>query len=160
MRKRGYETTVGLADPFEASLRSNAWGADVHIQMHSNSVSTNPPGQCLGNNPFSSFTPGTRVAWRSGVGKSIADKLRGQVGNESPGSNDVSVCVRPSPIPCPCPNGFAPCSLIELNSTNAPAAYLETEFHQWNQGADFLKNPYGYTFRIAEAIDQHFSYPR
>jgi len=158
LRKRGYVTRIGLARPAVASLRSNAWMADVHIPIHSNSVGS--ISTCAGSNPFAHFTPGTRVAWRSSSGSVLASRLRSQVGNNSPGSNDVSVCVKPSPNPCPFPNGFGPCSLLELNSTVAPAAYLETEFHQWNQGANFLKNPWGYSWRIAEAIDSYFGYPR
>lgn len=156
LRKRGYKTLVGRAKPSAASTRSNNWMADVHIPIHSNSVS----GPCRGNNPFAFFTPGTKVAYRSTAGSNLAEKLRSQVGNNSPGTNDVKVCVKPAPNACACPNAFGPCSLLELNSTTAPAAYLETEFHQWNQGANFLKNRWDYTYRIAEAIDSYFGYPR
>lgn len=169
LRKRGYRVRIGRAAPREASTRSDNFNADAHIAIHSNGNQ----GQinCSSSNP-TNFAPGTKVAFFSlgnDAGEELAEKLRSQVGNESPGNSDSKACMRSGSFAnssCPCPNSFGgsgipiSCNLRELWDPSATAAYLETEFHTWNNGVDFINDPYRYNYRIAEAIDSFYDYER
>jgi len=46
-----------------------------------------------------------------------------------------------------------------LNNTSAVAAYLEREFHTWDEGADFLSDGEEYSW-LAEAVDAYLGRPR
>ena len=43
---------------------------------------------------------------------------------------------------------------------NAPAPYMETEFHTWNRGVDWLYNSPIWAWRFGRAIDNHLGFPR
>ncbi len=143
---RGYEVRIGTGTLQSAIDNSNAWGADLHIPLHSNSG----PGGCASTNA-SAF--GTNVIYRSGStsGQALADQLRWSVGPASPGTNDY-ICLNPGD----------PCTIIdlgELRNTNAVAAYMESEFHSWTIGVNWLWSDYSWRWRIGVGVDQYLGYP-
>lgn len=146
--ERGYTTRVGNGTVSSAINNSNAWGADLHVVMHSNSkVTQNCPSTNAG-------VYGTNVIYRSGStrGQALASSLNSAIGPASPGTNDY-ICYNPG----------QPCTTIdlgELRDTVAPAAYIEAEFHDWDQGANFLWNDLSWQWRIAYGIDSHLGFPR
>lgn len=164
LTKRTYITYVGKGKPTTAVIRSNLLTPQpsAHVVMHSNSFNNY---DCTTSATPTNYTPGTKVAyWVQGSSTSVAlaQKLATHVGNASPGSNDVAICTGQinSSISC-CPNGFSSiCNFPELRDTVAPAAYLESEFHSWPPGSDFVDNYWGYGYRVAESIDFALGYPR
>lgn len=147
LRSRGYRVRIGNGTLQSAIDNSNAWGASLHIPVHSNaSGNTN----C---STTSSGSFGTVVIYRSGStrGQSLATQLRDTVGVSSPGTSDY-ICYNPG----------HPCTTIdlgELRLTNAPAAYQESDFHNWNTGINWLKSNH-WRWRMGWAVDVHLGYPR
>lgn len=146
--ERGYTVRIGTGTVASAIANSNAWGADRHVVMHSNSKTTqNCPSTSAGNY-------GTNVIYRSGStnGQNLASNLNTQIGPASPGTYDY-ICYNPG----------HPCTTIdlgELRDTAAPAAYIEAEFHDWDRGANWLWNDTSWQWRIAQGIDSHLGAPR
>lgn len=143
---RGYEVRIGTGTIQSAIDNSNAWGADIHIPLHSNGGTVN-----CASTVASSF--GTNVIYRSGSvdGQALADELRWSVGNASPGTNDY-ICFNPG----------APCTIIdlgELRDTYATAAYVESEFHTWTIGVNWLLDDWSWRWRIGVGVDQYLGYP-
>jgi N-acetylmuramoyl-L-alanine amidase len=146
--ERGYTTRVGNGTVSSAINNSNAWGADLHVVVHSNSKLTQ---NCPSTN---ASVYGTNVIYRSGStrGQALASSLNSAIGPASPGTNDY-ICYNPG----------QPCTTIdlgELRETVAPAAYIEAEFHDWDRGANFLWNDWSWQWRIAYGIDSHLGFPR
>jgi hypothetical protein len=152
LRARGYKVRIGRGTLQSAIDNSNAWGATLHIPMHSNADKYN---QC-------SRTDASRfgtviIYWHtSGGGPDLAAKLRDRVGTysgaTSPGTNDFT-----------CYNPGHPCTTItlgELRYTSAVAAYMESEFHTWNTGATWLSQAWQWGWRVGWAVDVHLGYPR
>lgn len=143
---RGYEVRIGTGTLQSAINNSNAWGADLHIPLHSNAGS----GTCSSTNP-AGF--GTNIIYRSGSanGQSLANALIGSIGPVSPGTHDYT-----------CLNPGDPCTAIdlgELRDTYAIAAYIESEFHTWTIGVDWLWSDYTWRWRIGVGVDQFLGYP-
>lgn len=120
---------------------SNAWGADIHIPIHSNAKSQN----CGASSSYG----GTIVMWQKTSQQSFATTLKNAVGPASPGTNDY-ICYAPS---C---SSYS--SLAELAGPNALAAYLEAEFHTYSLGVSWLRSR-NWTWRIGMAVDQYLGYP-
>lgn len=147
LRARGYQVRIGRGTVRSAIDNSNAWGANLHIPMHSNADFT---GQCS-RTDASRF--GTVVIYwhTSSGGPSLAASIRDIVGASSPGTNDFT-----------CFNPGHPCTTInlgELRETSAVAAYIESDFHTWNTGVNWLNQP-SWPWRIGWAIDSYLGYPR
>lgn len=102
---------------------SNNWGADLHIPIHTNAYN----GEVTGGTLVMLYKNG---AENNRAGKAILDA----VASISPGS-DYSLRYNPS--------------LAELNSTSAVAVYLEVEFHDTQEGAEWIINNVD---KIGEAI--------
>lgn len=117
---------------------SNAWGALMHIPLHSNAGQFDC-GSSQGHNW------GTWGMYVSSRGRQLAEQLRTQIGVVSPGGNDQVVY-----------RG----DLGELTQTNAVAAYLEAEFHTYGAGVPWLQNEASWSWRIGLAVDQCRGYPR
>lgn len=102
---------------------SNNWGADLHIPIHTNALN-------------GSITGGTLVMLYSMAQENVkaGAAILDAVAPISPG-NDYSL--------------RANSSLAELNSTKAIATYLEVEFHDTKEGAEWIINN---TNTIGEAI--------
>jgi hypothetical protein len=147
LRARGYQVRIGDGTLRSAIDNSNAWGANLHIPMHSNADVT---GQCT-RTDASRFGTVTIYRYTSSNGQVFAGILRDKVGASSPGTRDYA-----------CKNPGDPCTTIdlgELRETNAVAGYLESDFHTWNTGVNWLKQP-SWPWRIGWAVDAHLGYPR
>lgn len=151
LRSRGYKVRIGRGTASSAISNSNAWGADLHIPIHSNADVHN---QCS-RTDASRF--GTVVIYwhTSSGGPNLASDLLYTVGTASgytsPGTNDYT-----------CYNPGHPCTQItlgELRYTNATAAYLESEFHTWYTGYDWVYDSPTWAWRIGWAVDSHLNYP-
>ncbi|HSN89431.1 MAG TPA: hypothetical protein VL025_21890 [Thermoanaerobaculia bacterium] len=144
---RGYRVRIGRGTIQTAIDNSNAWGADLHIPIHSNA---DVAGQCS-RTDASRF--GTVVIyWSTSTnGQALASQLRSTVGASSPGTSD-STCYNPG-HPC------TQITLGELRYTNAVAAYLETEFHTWTTGYNWVYNSPVWAWRIGWGVDNHLNYP-
>lgn len=151
LRARGYRVRIGRGTLSSAISNSNAWGADLHIPLHSNA---DVYSQC-GRTNASRF--GTVVIYwhTSGGGPGLASDLLSTVGTSSgytsPGTNDYT-----------CYNPGHPCTTItlgELRYTSAVAAYMESDFHTWNTGYNWLANSQVWAWRIGWGIDLHLGYP-
>lgn len=148
LRTRGYKVRIGRGTVSSAISNSNAWGATVHIPIHSNART-----ESCGNTNASLH--GTHVIYQSyGAtgGEGLSDKLKTTIGAISPGTNDLT-----------CHNSSA-CTafncLGELCNTSAKAAYLEREFHTWNAGAKWMSTDQYNTWRLGWAVDSFLGYPR
>jgi hypothetical protein len=146
--ERGYTVRIGTGTVQSAINNSNAWGADRHVVMHSNSKATQ---NCPSTN---AAAYGTNVIYRSGStrGQALSSSLNSAIGPASPGTNDY-ICYNPG----------HPCTTIdlgELRDTVAPAAYIEAEFHDWDRGVNFLWSDISWQWRIAQGIDTHLGSPR
>lgn len=151
LRARGYKVRIGQGTVSSAISNSNAWGSDLHIPLHSNA---DVAGQC--SRTTGGF--GTVVIYwhTSSGGPNLASSLKDRVGvfsgATSPGTNDYT-----------CYNPGHPCTTItlgELRYTSAVAAYMESEFHTWNTGYDWLMDSPIWAWRLGWAIDVHLGYPR
>lgn len=137
---RGYKVRVGRGDPDDNTERSNSWGSNRHIPLHSNahSMSTGCGFSTGGTQVF--YSPG------SSNGQNLANKLENKVGPSSPGSGSLEYVASNT-------------GLYELNQTTMPAAYLEAEFHDWVTGKNWLKDYSSWGWRIGWAVDVHLGYP-
>lgn len=142
---RGYKVRIGHGDPDDNTDRSNAWRSHRHVALHSNASEDAP---CTG-------TEGGTVGFHypgSAVGEALAAKLMNKVGVEPVSGSPFSPGTRSERVDT--------AEWWELAQTNMPAAYLETEFHDWVVGAIWLADYESWAWRIAWAIDAHLGYPR
>ena len=86
---------------------SNVWGADLHIPIHTNACTNNGTGTAGGTIVF--------VYADAPANRKLADPIYKAVQAVSPGTTDYGVRPRSE--------------LAELNSTKAPAVYIEVDFH-------------------------------
>ena len=98
----------------EKCQKSNAFGADLHVPIHTNAFN----GQTLGGTLVMIYSNATE-------NKKAGSAILNAVAPISPGS-DYSLRVNSS--------------LAELNSTKAIAVYVECEFHDTKEGADWIIN--------------------
>lgn len=147
LRARGYKVRIGRGTVSSAISNSNAWGATVHIPIHSNARSEN-----CSNSDASRH--GTHIIFKSygdTGGEGLSNQLKYTVGQSSPGTNDL-VC-----------HNSSSCTLFnclgELCSTRAKAAYLEREFHTWNKGAKWMSTDQYNAWRVGWAVDRFLGYP-
>lgn len=143
LRARGYRVRVGSGDYLANRNSSNAWGAHRHIPMH-----TNAHGDTVVCSRTDAANSGTQVYYYTGrtTGQNLANRLKETVGVKSPGTGDKVLTNT---------------SWAELNSVTAPAAYLESEYHTWQRGADWIKtSTVMWGWRVAYAVDLHLGYPR
>jgi N-acetylmuramoyl-L-alanine amidase len=134
LRQRGYAVRLGRADPDENTIRSNSWGANLHIAMHSN-ASTSDGTTCSGTRS------GTQVYWSSSAGLDLAHKLKNALGPSSPGDDSVIH------------GGF-----YELTKTHATAAYVEAAFHDRYEDTIWLTDYASWAWRIAQGVDEHLGF--
>ena len=146
---RGYDVVFGQGTNQEKINNSNYMGANIHLPMHSNARGITPP-PCASTNTSGL---GTWVLYRqySTPGQNLAEQLRAALASVSPGTGDRT-CSNP-------PLGCSTIELGELRYVNATAAYLETEFHDWNIGVDWLRRHYVWAWRFGVGVDQHLGYP-
>lgn len=152
LRGRGYKVRIGRGTVASAIRRSNRWKAHRHIPIHSNADVHNRCGR-TGTAGF-----GTWLLYLDGHAraKNLSQTLKNTVGAysgfTSPGTGDRV-----------CRNIADDCTQVkplgELKYTNRPAAYMESEFHTWNRGHDWLGSSQQWAWRIAWAVDLHLGYP-
>jgi len=136
---RQYIVRIGNGTVSQNILSSDAWGAKMHIPLHSNAE----PWDCM--SPYNTATFGTWGMYVSTNGSQLADQLRLRIGPSSPGTNDKIV---------------KRTDLGELNETNAVAAYLEAEFHTYGLGWPWLHDYESWDWRLGYAVDVCRGYPR
>ncbi len=121
---------------------SNAWGADMHIAMHSNAKAK----ICGAGASYG----GTLAIWEYSSQIALANQFKARIGPSSPGTGD-DVCYVASCSQYP--------TLAELREPHAKAAYLEMEFHTYQLGVDWLLDR-TWQWRIGWAVDKYWGYPR
>ena len=111
-------------DMYSRMPESNAWGANLHVPIHSNA--------------FNESAMGTQV-YHDGVSGSVSRKAARAIYNElaplSPGTSGESIKKH--------------AGLYEFNKSNNPTAYIEIAFHDTKTEAKWIINN---TQKIAEAI--------
>jgi len=135
--ERGYAVRIGDGLVSQNIASSNAWGSTLHIPLHTNARTRN----CATNDPSYG---GTWVLYVSSRGQELSQEMLNAL-YIGPGSNDKLV---------------RRTDLGELNQTNMPAAYMETEFHTWSHGVTFLTDAKLHSWRLALGVDRCRGYPR
>lgn len=134
---RGYRVRIGTGTAGQNIANSNAWGANIHMPLH-----TNAKTESCSNTTAS--THGTMAMYVSTSGSTCSTWVRDIVGAVSPGTNDVKVYRT---------------DLGELNQTNAVACYLESEFHTWTTGRNWIRSSSTWSGRVGMSIDGYLGYP-
>lgn len=119
----GFEAKTNVNDGMrERVAESNAWGADLHICVHTNAHNSN--------------VSGTRLFCyaMNGEGYKACKAVMASLAPITPGTSD-GISARPE--------------LYETRATNAPCVYIEVEFHDVDEVALWIIS---HTDEIAEAI--------
>lgn len=143
LRDRHYyvKVTWGVSAATKIS-DSNAWGADIHIPIHSNAKSQDcDAGKSYG---------GTHVIYQYSSQIAFATDLENAIDGSSPGTDD-KICYTPT---C---SQYS--SLGELTQTYAKAAYLEADYHTYDLGVNWLRDR-TWQWRIGYGVDLYLGYPR
>lgn len=125
LRKAGFEVKDGCyGDMYSRTSESNAWGADLHVPIHTNAFKGN-------------ITGGTQVYLNklTGEHKKVGQAVLDRLAPLTPGKSHEGLKKNP---------GF-----YEINKANAITVYMECEFHDTKTGADYIRN---HTTEIGEAI--------
>lgn len=123
LERCGFEAKTNITAGMQARVaESNAWGADLHICVHTNAHNGN--------------VSGTRLFCYSmdGEGYKACKAVMASIAPITPGTSD-GISARPE--------------LYETRATNAPCVYIEVEFHDVDEVALWI---IGHTDEIAEAI--------
>lgn len=114
---------------------SNAWGADLHIPIHTNAITNNGTGTAGGTLVL--------VYSNADANMRMATPIYNAVQAVTPGKTDYGIQTRPE--------------LAELNSTNAIAVYIEVDFHDNPPIAKWLtENPVTVGEAIAKGVCQAY----
>lgn len=110
---------------------SNAWGADLHIPIHTNAMTNDGTGTAGGTIVFVYSTDNPNMA--------LATPVYNAVQSVTPGKTDFGVRAYPD--------------LAELNGTNCIAVYIEVDFHDNPPIAKWLiENPQTVGEAIAKGV--------
>lgn len=110
---------------------SNAWGADLHIPIHTNAMTNDGTGTAGGTIVFVYSTDNPNMA--------LATPIYQSVQAVTPGTTDYGVRAYPD--------------LAELNGTNCTAVYIEVDFHDNPPIAKWLiENPQTVGEAIAKGV--------
>ena len=114
---------------------SNAWGADLHIPIHTNAMTNDGTGTAGGTIVFVYSTDNPNMA--------LATPVYNAVQAVTPGKTDFGVRAYPD--------------LAELNGTNCIAVYIEVDFHDNPPIAKWLiENPQTVGEAIAKGVCNGF----
>ena len=114
---------------------SNAWGADLHIPIHTNAMTNDGTGTAGGTIVFVYSTDNPNMALAAPVYQSVQAV--------TPGKTDFGVRAYPD--------------LAELNGTNCTAVYIEVDFHDNPPIAKWLiENPQTVGEAIAKGVCEGF----
>lgn len=143
LRDRHYYVKVAWGISHTAKISdSNAWGADIHIPIHSNAKSQN----CGAAASYG----GTHVIYQYSSQIAFASDLESAIDGSSPGTGDKI---------CHTPTCSQYSSLGELTQTYAKAAYLEADYHTYSLGVTWLRDR-TWQWRIGYGVDMYLGYPR
>ncbi len=126
LNRCGFEAKTNTADGksamYERVAESNLWGADAHIPIHTNA--------------FNGKVSGFRAFYyaKNSIGQRLCEAIFSAVSPITPGTSDS---ITPKP------------EFYEVNSSNAPCAYLELGFHDNPVEAQYIID---HTKELAEAI--------
>lgn len=126
---RHFPVRIGTGTVDQNVSNSDAWGAVLHVPLHSNAKSESCSSTYAAGH-------GTQVFY--GNSSTCSTTIKNQVGASSPGTNDY-IARRTD--------------LIEVYRPVATSAYLEAEYHTWTTGTNWLKNSISWADRIAAGID-------
>jgi len=140
---REYIVRIGTGTAAANIASSNAWGALMHIPVHSNAV----PEDCTA--PYDAGVFGTEGLYYSTNGSQLASQFLVTVGAASPGG-----------LADEAGNLKFRSDLGELTQTNAKAAYLEAEYHTYGAGVPWLESYGTWIWRLGWAVDRCRGYPR
>ncbi|MGN0527401.1 MAG: N-acetylmuramoyl-L-alanine amidase [Acutalibacteraceae bacterium] len=126
LKKAGFSVKCTYNDDmYERVKESNAFGADLHIAIHTNATAKH------------NITGGTQILLYDlkGERKKVGDAVFNRLSPITPGKSAESVYAKPS--------------FYEINSAKGITVYCECEFHDTKEGSNFIiKN----TTAIGEAI--------
>ncbi len=126
LKRCGFEAITNMTDGgnamYERVAESNRWNADAHV--------------CIHTNAFIGKVSGFRAFYyaKNGTGQRLCEAIMATVAPITPGTSDN---VTPKP------------EFYEVNSTDAPCAYLELGFHDNPVEAQYIID---HTVELAEAI--------
>ena len=123
LKRCGFEVKLEQYDTMQNRVaHSNAWGADLHVPIHTNA--------------FNNSVGGTRIFYykAGSEGQKAAQAVFDALKTITPGKSDA--CQKNT-------------SLYELNKPKAPAVYVEAEFHDVAEYAKWITE---HTTEIGEAI--------
>ena len=107
----GFEAKAGMDGTMYTRVReSNAWGADLHVPIHTNGWK----GLLQGTRMFCSST--------TGEGGKACKAILAELGPLVPGDSD----------------GVQTATFYEITATNAPCAYVEAAFHDHKEQAQWI----------------------
>ena len=125
LEKHGFEVKKAAQgqNMWTSINESNAWGANLHVPIHTNAFN-------------GTLTGGTLIMLHTASGNNLkaGTAILSQLAPVTPGK-DYAIQERPT--------------LAELNATKAIAVYIECEFHDTVDGANFIINN---TDKLGEAI--------
>ena len=130
LERNGVSVKIGhMISMVQKCSESNAFGADLHVPIHTNA--------------FNGSVMGTRMfCWDGGEGYKACKAIFSVLAPISPGSSE-SITINKS--------------LYEVKTPNAPTAYIECEFHDNKEGAEWLvKNTVLIGETIAKGICNYF----
>lgn len=130
LERNGVSVKIGhMISMAQKCSESNAFGADLHVPIHTNA--------------FNGSVMGTRMfCWDGGEGYKACKAIFSVLAPISPGSSE-SITINKS--------------LYEVKTPNAPTAYIECEFHDNKEGAEWLvKNTVLIGETIAKGICNYF----
>lgn len=136
---RGYRVRIGNQGLNANVASSNNWNATMHIPLHSNAIGSS----CAA--PVNKSTRGSEALWVGNPGKKLGEAILYFMEGRSPGTRDRTVNRT---------------NLGELNNTDAVATYMESEYHDWNRGVDWLRGSVSWAWSIAAGVDKCRGYPR
>ena len=117
---------------------SNAWGADLHIPIHTNAMTNDGTGTAGGTVVFVYSTGNANMAMATPIYKAVQAV--------TPGKTDYGVRAYPD--------------LAELNGTNCTAVYIEVDFHDNPPIAKWLiENSQAVGEAIAKGVCEGFGVP-
>ena len=125
LRKAGFEVKDGCyGDMYSRTSESNAWGADLHVPIHTNAFKGN-------------ITGGTQVYLNklTGEHKKVGQAVFDRLAPLTPGKSAERLVQNSS--------------FYEINKANAITVYVEAEFHDTKTGSDYIRT---HTTEIGEAI--------
>lgn len=117
---RGYPVRIGNGGAIANVASSDQWNADLHVPLHSNAIGSQ---NCVSDADAS--IRGTQPQFRGPNAEQIAIIAKNWIGDDSPGTRDRK--------------DFNDTN-YENRAPNAIPLYLESEYHDWVRGVNWLRH--------------------